>query len=197
MRRRRQHRAQPALRRRARQLAEHLDAATDDRLLLVPLEIGDDIVLGIGVGGDLVARLQHLLDRLRCQFHGPGVGTERRGHGVGVEYLHEPPYSRAAAIGAPGHGSTVVGAGFERGRLHREWRPLVARPSLQEAGHGHRDPGPVRPREAVRFLSHDKYLDHQMRRIARISGGTFFRALSRCFRSRDIERVCCGPHHSL
>src|SRR5262249_60047553 len=54
---RRQDRAEPAFRPRAGDFPEYVDAAANNRLLLLGVEIRQDVVLGVGMGGDLMAGL--------------------------------------------------------------------------------------------------------------------------------------------
>jgi hypothetical protein len=146
---RRQDRTEPALRRRAGDFPEYVDAAVNDRLLLFGVQIGKDIVLRVGMGGDLVARLEHLLGGLRRKLQRMRIGAKRRLDVVVVKNAHEAPHARPHPVGAPRHGGTVMGAGFERGGLHRERRAFIARPVLQEAGHRNREPCVVGPGEAI------------------------------------------------
>ena len=140
-----QHWAQPAFRRRARQLLEYADALGDDRALFVGRQVRHQCVLRVRVGGDFVARFQHLLDCLGGDLHRMGIGNECRRHVVFIEDLQQTPDAACAAIGAPRHGGAVVCARLERRGLHRERRSFVARPVFHQARHHDGHAGAVGP----------------------------------------------------
>jgi hypothetical protein len=86
---------------------EHIDASADQAVLLVGGKIRRQIVLRIGMRGDVEPGLGDLLDRIRVDLRAAGIDEERRRHAEPLERPYQPPDADAAAVGRPGLGGVI------------------------------------------------------------------------------------------
>ena len=106
-------------------------------LLLLRRIVCRQIVLRIGMRGDVEAGLDDLLDRVGIKLGAARVDEERRRNAEPLERMHQPPHADAAAVGGPGLGGMIDGALLQMRGLHRIARRAVVRPGLEH--HRHRD----------------------------------------------------------
>ena len=149
LRRERHHRAAPAGDLLAGAAFEQVDALADQAVLLVRREIRRQIVLGVGMRGDVEAGLGDLLDRVRIDLGAARIDEERRRHAEPLQRPHQPPDADAAAVGGPGLGGVIDGALLQMRGLHRIVRRAVVGPGLEH--HRDRDGDLLAVRPGQRF----------------------------------------------